>query len=425
MLTPKFNFYLQNLLSDNPILIYMQAKFNYERLMISAGEKISKKDWDFVAQRAIVSRNKKDYSQLNDWLDKMELAGKEAFRDFKFKGITPTAEILKANILEALNLNPIPKKEEVKVKKETLLSFIEKFIRESSSRVSYATIQTYQTTKKHICNYCAQQHKHDLDFEEINHEFYNLFKVYLYSLNHSEHTVAKQIKNLKVFLGEATERGINKNMFFRSKTFKKPTEDVDKIFLTEDEIQKIYQLDLRNNTGLEFTRDLFIIACYTGFRFSDFTTLKKEHIGESFITKKTIKTKAKVIIPIHGTVREIFEKYNYNLFVSSKNQVINRHLKEIAKKAEINEEIEIIKKLGGVSTRTVYKKWELVSSHTGRRSFATNSYLSGVPTIAIMFITGHSTESAFMSYICIDELQNARQIQNHPFFNKNNFNQAA
>jgi integrase len=427
MQMPDFNFYLKNPTAEAPSLIYLQAKFNYERLTITTGEKILPTHWDVITKRAVVSHNKSEYSRLNDWLDKIVITAKEGFRDFRFRGINPTAPIIKQYVEDALQINPAPKLPEVKKEGTTLLTFIDMFIRQSSSssRVGLETIKTYRTTKNHLLNYCSWKGTKDIEYSDINEEFYSSFLSYLHSLNLAANSVAKQIKNVKVFLNDATERGLNTNMFFKSKKFKKPQEDVDKIYLTTEEIDKIYNLDLFFDRRLEVTRDLFVIACYTGFRFSDFTSLNPEHIGDKFITKKTFKTRAKVVIPIASVVKEILAKYNNNLPKAPCNQHLNRQLKQIGEFAKINQEVEIVKTIGGQLRRNVFKKFELISSHTGRRSFATNSYLAGLPAISIMFITGHATESAFMSYICINELQNAEHIQSHSFFNATSLGQAA
>jgi integrase len=427
MQMPDFNFYLKSPTAETPSLIYLQAKFNYERLTITTGEKILPSHWDSSLKRAVVSLNKNEYSRLNDWLDKIVLTAKEGFRDYRFRGINPTAALIKQHVGDSLQINPAPKLPEIKKEGITLLSFIDMFIRQSiaSSRVGLETLKTYRTTKKHLTNYCSWKGLNDIEYENVNEEFYTSFLSYLHSLNLAANSVAKQIKNIKVFLNDASERGLNTNMFFKSKKFKKPQEEVDKIYLTTDEIDKIYRLNLFFDKRLELTRDLFVIACYTGFRFSDFTSLKAEHIDEKFITKKTFKTRAKVVIPISAVVKEILTKYNNCLPKASCNQHLNRQLKQIGEIAKINQDVEIVKTIGGQLKRNVFKKFELISSHTGRRSFATNSYLAGVPTISIMYITGHATESAFMSYICINELQNAEHIQAHPFFNSNCFEKAA
>jgi site-specific recombinase XerD len=344
---------------------------------LTAGEKILPEHWDFETKRAILKFNRSEYSMLNDWLDKIEMAAKDFYRATRLQGQVPTAAMIKEYLEGKFNLNPKPKVEIAKPVKLGLFGFIDKFILTSDKVLG--TIQVYRTSKKHLMNFASITGKKEIEFEDIDADFYDNYIHYLNSLNLAKNSVGKQIKVLKTFLNSATDRGINTNHFFKTKFFKKPTEEVDKIFLTDEEIQRIFKLDFSGQGSIETVRDLFIIACYTGFRFSDFSSLEASHITDSYITKKTLKTKTKVIIPIHPVVREILEKYNYNLPKCIANTHANSHLKTIAEMAKINSDIEVIKTIGGKFERNVYKKWELVCTHTARRSFATNAFLAGVP----------------------------------------------
>jgi integrase len=426
MVMPLFNFYLKDVHAKAATSIYMQSKYNcFERLMLTTGEKILPDHWDATAKRAIVKYNRLEYPAINDWLSKMERAAKDYFRSCKFEGFIPTAAQLKAHLEQKFNLNPKPQVTIPKTVPVTVLSYVDRFIANEVNNKSEGTIYVYNTCKRHLTGFIKFLGKKDVGFDEIDEEFYNGFIQYLNSLNFARNTVGKQIKVLKTFLNAATDRGINSNLFFKSKLFKKPLEDVDKIALSEAEIQSIYSLDLNGEGSIEAVRDLFVIACYTGFRFSDFSTLTREHISENFITKTTVKTKAKVIIPIHPIVREILKKYDNEIPPAYTNAHANGLLKEIAQKAKINTDVEIVKTIAGKIVRNVYKKWELVSTHAGRRSFATNSYLAGVPAISIMKMTGHKSEAVFLQYIRVSELENAELIQGHSFFNATTFSQVA
>ncbi len=127
----------------------------------------------------------------------------------------------------------------------------------------------------------------------------------------------------------------------------------------------------------------------------------------AFRQKKTIN---KVIIPLHPVVIEILEKYNFNLPEPISNQNFNDYIKEAAQLAELNTNEVITKTIGGVLTNFTYPRYELVSSHTGRRSFCTNMYKQGIPTLMIMSISGHKTEKAFLKYIKITQEEHARMM---------------
>ncbi|HTC01288.1 MAG TPA: site-specific integrase [Ferruginibacter sp.] len=390
--------------------------------MLTTGEKIIPAHWNFKEQRAIVNKKPLEYSDLNFWLNKIETTAKTFFRDCNIKGVIPTAVEAKAHLEEKLNINYIPKASEAK-KITSILAFADKLIEERKNQVAKGTITNYRTIKKHLSDYCKLQGKTDLSFNEIDIEFYNSFVNYLNTLNFAKNTIAKAIKDIKTFMNASLERQLHNNLQFKSKAFKKTTENIDNVYLTEEEISRINNLQLGGS--VEISRDLFVIGCYTGLRFSDFTTLRKEHIQNNFIVKSTQKTKSRVTIPIHPIVKKILEKYSYQLPKAPANQKVNMHLKEIAKKAEIDQDIEVVKTYGGKEKREVFKKHDLVSTHSARRSFATNSYLAGVPTIAIMMITSHTTESSFMKYICVNQLESAVHIQSHAFFNASTFDHAA
>jgi integrase len=163
---------------------------------------------------------------------------------------------------------------------------------------------------------------------------------------------------------------------------------------------------------------LFIIGCYTGLRFSDLSQLRKENIikGGHMAKISTIKTGEMVMIPLKGIVKTILNKYEGIVPEALSNQKMNEYLKEVGELAKLNESILITSTKGGKRSTETFKKFELITTHTARRSFASNAYLSGVPTISIMKITGHRTEKSFLKYIKISQEDNANKLIAHPFF---------
>ena len=217
-------------------------------------------------------------------------------------------------------------------------------------------------------------------------------------------TMGKHISVLKTFLRDATEDGANTNLKFQSKAFKVVETESESIALTEKEFLDLYELDLSENVRLERVRDLFLVGANTGLRFSDFTDIKPENIKKTAkgfeLNMIQFKTKNKVIIPLNDTALVILKKYDNQLPNAISNQKFNDYIKEIAKLVPALHETEtkaIIK--GGKSYEETFHRWELISTHTARRSFATLAYERGTPTLAIMAITGHKTEKSFLGYI--------------------------
>jgi site-specific recombinase XerD len=298
----------------------------------------------------------------------------------------------------------------------TLAEFIDRFIEDNKGLKSPNTIKSYVSTYNRFnqhCSICNRQ----FNFDDINLSWRSSFLQFLQKRGVNRNTEGKHIKNIKVFMNEAIERKFTTNVEFRSKSFSKPNEEVNKIFLSMEEITKIALLDLSGDPLKDVVRDYFVISCLTSLRYSDFIRIKPENIIDNQIQLKTSKTGQEVIIPISSLVRVIFEKYNFILPIAPGNQVFNRYLKDIGRQAEIDESVTITKTIGGVKKLEVYKKWELISSHTGRRSLISNCILQGINTSSIMLISGHKSLKVFQGYVRINQKQNAEVLSKHDFFN--------
>ena len=186
----------------------------------------------------------------------------------------------------------------------------------------------------------------------------------------------------------------------------------DTIYLTPTEIKEISNLDLKINLKLDRVRDMFIIGCYTGLRFSDIINIKPEHINDGMIEITQVKTKEKVAIPMTKEVERLLSKYNNSLHKIS-NQKFDDYLYDVVTKCE-GLEIEVTKKTiqGGKQIVIKKPKYEFVTSHTARRSFATNEYMAkGLSVHDIMSITGHKTEKSFYKYIRQTPKENAERVK--------------
>lgn len=408
----KANFFLKEPTSKEETLVYLFFSFNNKRLKYSTGEKIKPTFWNPDKQRAKETQKFKEYPEFNSRLDKMIGKSFDIYRKLLNDDIPITLQTLKDEFDKEFRKNDL-----ITESKE-LFPFITKFIDESKGIRNESTLKTYSNTLRHLTNFSNFQ-KRKFSFEDIDLEFYNSFVSYLTNeLGFAQNTVGSQIKNLKTFLNEATERGLNKNVEYKKRKFKKVSEDTDKVYLNTVELEKMYRLDLSKKGKLDKVRDLFIIGCYTGLRFSDFIQIKQENIFESNKIKiRTQKTGETVVIPLHPFIREIMAKYDGNIPEPISNQKMNDYLKDIAELAGLKELIEVSITKGGQMVKSTTEKFNLIMTHTARRSFATNLFMADVPSITIMKITGHKTEKSFLRYIRISQEENANKLLNHPFFN--------
>ena len=145
-----------------------------------------------------------------------------------------------------------------------------------------------------------------------------------------------------MWMGVAYEQKIHINTQYASKLFKKPTEETDAVYLSEEEILKI-RYTLMPNRHLENVRDIFVLACYTGVRSQDYSKLNYKNLnGDKMLKIWTEKTQEEVVIPIHPTAKRIPDKYNGELNIIS-SQKINKYLKDVCKLAGLKEKVSLSK----------------------------------------------------------------------------------
>lgn len=402
-------FVLKEPTSSKETLVYLLFSFNNQRLKLSTSEKILPKLWNSEKQRAKISKLNDQYLEFNSSLDKWETTLKNIYRKLLNDNIQPSVEILKKEADIIFN-------KKANTKKLEFLDFIKEYILNSPK--TYNSLRNHKQTLARLNEFSVQFHR-PLIFENIDLDFYNEFVKFLVAKNYAQNTVGTFIKDVKVFMNEATDRQLNTNLAYLNKRFKVLTDSADTIYLTKDELNIVRCIDLSNNHRLEAVRDLFIVGCFTGLRFSDLEKLDSSHFikDNTLIKLKTQKTGETVIIPVHPFVKEIFIKNGNSLPKSISNQKMNDYLKEIGKMAEIDENVIIGSIQGGRKVNEAFLKYQLITTHTARRSFATNAYLADIPSIDIMKITGHRSERSFMKYIRVSQEQNANRLINHPFFN--------
>ncbi len=397
---------------DNLVLLVF--RYDGKKLVYSTGQKISSKHWDFENKCAEGKSKFPQSAEFNYYLKTLRNKTEEIYRNSLIESKPLSISEFKTAL--DISLNKVQQKET-----PTLLNFIDEFIkkRELAGKPN-GSIQVYKKTLKHLKDYSKKYGK--LNYEDIDIEFLDKFLNFLYSAPRSlsVNYSLKLIQNLKLFLNEASEYGYNINTTYKSRKFTIKKEDITHIYLTIEELEKMYHEDLSENSKLDRVRDSFIVGCFTGLRFSDFSNLQPQHfkkIGNVEVVEiVTQKTKQKVTIPIHPKVKAILSKYGGVMPRQITNQKMNEYLKELGEKVNIDEEILIVRTKGGQRTEETFKKYDLISCHTARRSFATNSFKAGVPSISIMKITGHTTEKSFLQYIKISNEENAILMAQNNFF---------
>ena len=253
--------------------------------------------------------------------------------------------------------------------------------------------------------------KKEIAFEDVDYEFYLKFKAFLdNNKGYKPNTTATHLRDLKAVMSEARNRGMHNSTNYLA--IKKKFENVDTTYMTIEEINKLYKYKL---TGVKaMARDLFVLGCHTAMRYSDYSQLTIAHIAKGNITYRTQKTDETVIIPAHPRVIEILEKWGGSAPKVS-NTSLNKMIKEICQEMKIFNDLVPVRE--GKEVKYM-ERWSIISTHTARRSGATNMYLSKIPVQSIMKITGHTTEDSFMKYLRITKEENANLLAKNKFFRK-------
>ena len=383
----------------NNTIVARIKQFDVE-VQVSTGVKLKKEYWNISTQQiknitSIVNR-----VDINRYL----LESKERFQRFYLNNQPRTKDELRELIKRSLS--------DEKASRIDLLSFAKSFSDLQSKKINpktgkplaKSTLSKFRLLHEHLRDFKNDQGK-SLDFDNIDLDFYYNFLAFLKEKHqYSPNTLGKYIQALKTLLNEATAQKLTDNTGFKSSHFKRIAVEAENIYLTDLEVRSILAVDLSNKPHLDRSRDVFIVGCYTGLRYQDIISLNRGSLSGNYLNTVQAKTGDRVTIPILPQVLRILEKYDYQFKSNAK---INVQLKEICKIAKIDQVIRQKSYVKGVLVDKAYKKYELVSSHAARRSFATNSYQKGIPTATIVKITGHRTEKSFYKYIKLDNKEHA------------------
>jgi integrase len=296
---------------------------------------------------------------------------------------------------------------------------IDDYVESKRDTVKQCTINVINAMKAHLRAFEAFRKEH-ITFDSFDVHFYEAFVKFLtydvIQLRRKEilrglkvNSVGKTIKHLKSFLKDRMRKKIIP--FMDLGAYKVMEEDVDAVYLNWQELSLIYHLDLTTNKNLEKYRDLFVLGCLTGFRFSDYCDIKPEEVRGGMLYINQTKTLATVVVPLRKDAKDILiDKYDMQMPQVS-NVNFNYYIKEVVRLAGIDEQIKITHKRGNKIQEEIRPKYAWIMSHTCRRSFCTNEFLDGTPTNLIMAISGHKTEKAFRRYIKADQVQKAHMIK--------------
>lgn len=369
--------------------------------LITPNIRIKKNDWNKNDFSVIPSKKNEPYNHHQEYniiLSDITHRLKELFR----KSLLGNTKITKEQIINAIN-----NIEEIKPGNEEskFLDIFEEFIHHSKSFKAERTITGYTTTKNTLKTFFESK-KTQPTLDTIDLKFFDDFRNYCFNEKEfKDNYFAKIITHIKTFMKWAFDREYHNNINFLK--FKAPEHDIEVIFLTRQELSTLYNHDFKSDK-LARVRDLFCFSCFTGLRYSDLTNLKNSSIINNNELKINVKkTRQKdLIIPLNDYAIEILEKYKGTIYaplpvISS--QKLNKYIKDACEEVKINTPTRITSQSGGKVKDETIPKHQLITIHTGRKTFVSNSLMLNIPTAVIKEATGHRTDRAFQKYVKVTD----------------------
>jgi integrase len=294
-----------------------------------------------------------------------------------------------------------------------LTNYFDYYLLHKKNEIGLASVKKL-TVIKHLLERFQKATETEYLIKNVDATFKLKLEAYCKTENYAPNTIARTINFIKTICYHARTNGIETHYQLDSITTKYLK--VEKIYLNKDELKQIENAELEDKNYIN-ARDWLLISCETGQRVSDFLNFTKEQIryenNKPLIEFTQVKTNKVMTVPLSKKVIEILNKRNGNFPPKMSDQKYNTYIKEVCKIAELNQKVKgsIVEVKNGIKRKKsgMFEKWQLVSSHIGRRSFSSNNY-GIIPTSLLIGATGHSSEKMFLEYIGKSDTQKALQL---------------
>lgn len=391
----------------------VNIKFSYrgKRTTISLREFLELEEWDKKRQRPKSSlRGRTDLVRIGEKMSKWENAVISLYREVA-DSLTP--EEFKRELLyrvgEVERPGELPK---------DLHGYIAVFIEAYKARpgVNRTSWGKFVSLQRHLLQF-EKDYKQKLNFDTIDWQFKDNFTAWMYASprNFGHNNASKMMASLRHIMKDAFRKKAHGNRIQEDASFSiKRVATKNKVRLTVAELYKLEQFDFSDRPRMEEARDLMLFASWTGLRISDWFGISRANLfvidGKDYLKVVTQKSKTEVVIPIAPVVDRILEKYSYQLPVLP-HPVFNRYIKKVCEEVIPHSTFNRIYSEGGQLKKVAAFKYEFVSSHAGRRSFASNLYEASGRAYPIMQITGHSSEAMFQKYVDLKTEETVRTLR--------------
>ena len=399
----KFN--LREPKSNKPTNIYLVCRIDRKQIRLSTGVKVYPEHWNVKKQEAYISCRLSELDNLNNTIVNTKIIEiKNRFLQYKrYLCDNPNEIGNSVKILKKFIYKDTMEKEKQNINavhwlRNTLA--LDRTIKDSTRAYYVKQIKFFEA-------FLNEVGKYPINFSDINLPLIKDYESYLFNKEVGKGkttkttTVGNKVEKIICILKRAEQQGMIDIHESNLDKYKKPRSkegDSNDIFLTEEEISKIYALELSGKE--EQVRDLFVLQCWIGQRFTDTQSINEGIMKDNGNIIEIIqeKTKHKVSVPLLPIAKEILAKYE-NQFPIFTNQTALNYLTKIGEKAGITRLHTVVEHRGDEVTKKQVPVYKLIKTHTARRSFICNMLLRGFDAHLIMKITGHNDVESFQKYV--------------------------
>lgn len=387
---------------NGSVSIRLRAAISGSTADITTGITVAPDEWD--ARRLRVKASNPDHAQLNAHIDALA----DAIRAELARNPLATAQYLRETIKPSID-SPKPFSDD-------FFEIYDHFCAVESIRNNWTqgTRKTYDALRAHLVRFCPL-----LRVSALSASTLDGFVAYLVSLGMRNTSLMRTLRRLLGVLRWLNTQGIydgNLHNTYRPRLKGANYETKQVIYLTLDELRAFETIELPSY--LAVSRDLFVLCCYTGLRYSDAARLRKTDIRDGCIHIVTKKTSSTVRIEVNKHAAAIIDRYATNadsnapLIPAYAPQTINGHIRAIGEMCHIDTPIHTTYYSGPERIEKTVPKWQLLTSHCARRTFVVTALQLGIPAEVITRWTGHTTLTAMRPYMAIvDELKAANMAR--------------
>jgi integrase len=382
-------FYLKepNKDSETPIVLIYYVKSDpssSKNFKYSTGKKIHPKNWNSDSRLPLAKSGTegKALKRIANALSEYSKLLDNLLLEFEMNKVVVTKKLLRKRFDNHFK----PNLEKIEKKNLSVVELVQLFIdtKNKSGGQSKSWNEKYSNLKNKLGEF-EKFRKQTIEFDQIDSDFLDAYSGFLRKLKekpYNDNTLYRHINFFFTFLNWS--RGKYHNL----EKLKNPISsyESDDVHLTEEEIALIENVELPRET-LEWTRDLFLIGVYSGQRYSDYSVFELADVKGNMIIKRAEKTETESFIPLVPKLKSLLEKYNWEL-PKMKVQKFRNRIKEICKICKINSVIKQTTYRGNEKVIEYKEKWQVISSHTARRTYITLSSEKGMPDHIIMKVTG-------------------------------------